>query len=270
MSDRNLVSAVRTLYEQEIQGAPKQHPWKTDLCLPLTKFAVAEQEQWSPADADHASNCDYCQRNIALIWREEHPSNAKLLLTLAQHLANPKEFANEKALVFHIDQDACRTCALLLKSSFVSTLGKMIGAGRRMQELQELASRALIAYVRLPTIALPALGGAFAPKIESEPPFVTRAELPDCTAVTLMETTRGELIGCVDAPDTGIPASPVLLELLGERAQFVNHMKLEETGKSGFSGEHSFGEFGARTRDLGPDCVILATPDVEGHDPREK
>jgi hypothetical protein len=109
MSKITLDAALRRLFEQEVRDAPAGHSLENkQRCLSLLKLVTVPRHRWTPEDRQHAldEQCAYCQRMIALSWRDECPRPWDLLW----YAASPATSPVRTALAFHLQDDNCAPC----------------------------------------------------------------------------------------------------------------------------------------------------------------
>ena len=197
------------------------------------------------------SSCEFCQRTTALEWRIECPG----LFTLVEDLADGENFADLKAMRFHLEHDGCRRCELASQTVFVTTLAALLRAGRRsVEEIRAMADRAAVIYARFPNLA-PA-GVQFAALEEGDRFQISAKSELDDTRVTIRERDSGSLAVSLS---TKPEVAEVQLEVIGEKTKRTETVELNEAGER-LVGGVSLGAFGEQVRQLGRDCLVLAAP----------
>jgi hypothetical protein len=234
-----LAEALSLLWAREVQNAPERHPAQTDACLPLPRLAPWAIEGWSKAERAHVEGCtSYCQRMLGLFWREDHPP----LGALVDYALG--RYPYQAAMKFHLEDDGCRRCLLLLKA--FQAVGEALAA----------AAGLVGAYGEV-TPAPAAEGATFAQPRE---PFYRREQSADGSlVVTLVETDapEHELRVHVEAPKLTEPGRRVRVSLAGEQQTLDQELALEQT-EYGWEASGSFGKFGEVVSRLGSDWAIVA------------
>lgn len=222
MSEKNFLRTLRTLYEIEVDHAPSQHPLETPLCLPLVRFAPSAQEKWTDEERAHVTGCPYCERMMALIWREKCPS----LWKLAQHAGGI--FPCNLAMQFHLVRDGCPRCNQVLESRPMIRLRELV------EQLRNSAASAVVVYQE------PGFAGEFASTKRA--PLIIRGTNDEGSLVsTLLESDEGFLVLYVESPDTASAGRRIAAEVINEGEPLVAELELGPAGEFGCRAEHVFG-----------------------------
>jgi hypothetical protein len=238
MTDDAVVEALRAFYRRQIERTPERHSKWSPACLPLPRFHPERQKEWTAEERAHVEGCrDYCQRMLALGWREEHPPIAALV----EHARGIYPYA--EALRFHLEEDGCRRCQLVL---------------RGFQAIGDIAAswRWLVVWLSEGSVTL-APAATFA--AERPPLLVRQASEDGSWVVTVRETDPPEHEFVVHVEVLKYEACPdkVQVTLIGEQESITQEVTLSENhGRC--EGRCSFGPFAEVTARLGESWVVLA------------
>jgi len=238
MSEKNFLGTLRTLYEIEIERAPSRHPLQTPDCLPLVRFSPKVQKGWTEEERAHVGGCAYCERMMALVWREACPSP----WTLARHALGTFPYAI--AMQFHLERDRCPRCNQVLESRLIVRLKELA------EQLGDLAASMAVVYRG------PAYAGEFAS--EKRPPLLIRGTNEDGSLVsTLLETDEGFLALYVESSDPVNAGRRVAAEvMMTEGEPLAAELELGPAGEFGCRAEHIFGRI-EEFKQIFQGCVLL-------------
>jgi len=230
MSEKNFLGALRTLCEIEVARAPARHSLQTQKCLTLARFMPWSQANWTDSEREHVSGCRYCQRMMALVWREECPR----LWTLVKYKYAMGTFPFDEAMRFHVDRDGCPRCSRILNSPLIDRLKNLVAqgadlAGSAVAAYGEVASAAEFASIKRPALHI---------RDTSEDGLLVS---------TLLETAEGLLVLHVESPDRKNIGRRVVAEVISESGSLLRvELELVSAGEFGCRAEHAYG----RIRDL--------------------
>lgn len=111
MITKNLETALRELFEMEVEAAPKRHRDRTDLCPPLELFSEGVVKGWDSDRKAHVSSCHYCQKVTAMQWRI---AGCPHWFLLAQYKA--RTMSDMEAMRIHLERDRCAHCVESIES----------------------------------------------------------------------------------------------------------------------------------------------------------
>jgi len=236
MNEKALAAALRLLFERELKRAPEKPFGQGSQCLSLPRFRPAVVEQWTETERAHVASCpDYCQRMLALSWREDHPPLAHLKRYVQA------EYPYPAAMRFHLEHDGCRRCRLVVELLLLKAVEWLAGAVAVIYGEGLLQQRA----------------AAFA---EPRAPVYLRQTSEDGKLiVTVVETDppEHELKVYVEAPGCGEAGGRVKVTVAGEGERLEQELELEKT-EFGWEAEASFGKFEEAASRLGEDWVVVA------------
>lgn len=100
----NLEEALKAVYENEIAKMSGQHSQRTPDCPLTAAYLRYAKEGWPEKLRAHASNCIYCQKSLAIVWKltDHHPSEEEL---------NDPNYINRMAVERHLNWHGCESCA---------------------------------------------------------------------------------------------------------------------------------------------------------------
>ncbi len=243
--DELLAQALRAFHRSGSERGSGQHPMRTTQCPSIPELVSAAEHGTS--DRGHVPVCPYCQKVIAMAWRDTCPG----LLILLEDLAGVSP--TKMALVEHLEKDCCRRCGLVRRSRLIRAAAESVLGGR--ESLERLAVR--MRHVAAASVTLPAGAGNFAPPASS--PFRMRVELPGGLVLVLRETDLRVLVVEIRSDNDGDVGRIVHLEVVGEREQMEADVVLEaHAGR--VVGVHVLGRLNELAPRLGTLCEIVAVP----------
>jgi hypothetical protein len=257
MTDQEVMKLLRAVRRVEMQELGQ---WLARERKDCVDFMRARQIALNPDAATPEENaqiarCPHCARLLKQLQEGlAHPS----LWSLVRWSAKCMDGEDAKGMAWHVNDDACRRCNRLLRSSVVLGLAAALRQGTRTAEQVRALADAAVGIMA----TLPAPAGAFA--AEDQAPHLARQERCDGGLVVSVRDSAGELAVSVSSPGQALDGKKVAVEVIGEKESLTGELTLRSQGSAGCGGRVVFGSFSEAVMKLGMDYFALAVPEDDG------
>jgi len=208
-----------------------RHPEETADCPTIPRLLeILEADRG--AESQHIQACHYCQKLIAMAWRDQCPT----LTQLAAYLRSV-EYIGHGAMDFHLSTDNCARCQLGLQ---------LIRSGGGIE-------------AELGTTFLSLAQGAEQPLVW---PWEEHEPAPDQPAVRL-EPSNGDVRVTVRLPFAMANLANVRVLVAGRLGRIEKTLALRR-GDDCMVAETGLGSQLALSRKLGPECMAVVLPGASG------
>ena len=240
----SLPKMTRSLMDQPESGRQllngrSHHKWQTPRCLSLSRLDPKRSRSgWTLEDQAHVTGCRYCQRVIALFWRQQCPS----LWDLARLAGQPEGFPNRTALRFHLEQDLCKNCRELSEPPLFQRL---------VQNVRDWATHHAVAtYASLP------LSSDDSSEASTDPhePIV---EASSHTMSLILHQTDRDLLATLGVVERRLAGAQVRVAVIGrDNVEVVDGSLGQHQDRVGFHA--NFGPAQDLVQHLGSDFAVIA------------
>jgi hypothetical protein len=230
---------------EDQRPTPTQHRLQTPHCATLSHLLSTPAWTRPAEERRHTAACPWCQKVLAMAWRQECPGVGQLVVDLAG------SSSAAAAMREHLEEDRCPRCRRLMGSALLGSAAAALREGRRSVQALEVWLGQVVAV----STPLPAGAGSFAGFDRG--PFRVRAESPGGLVTVVRQTDRGLVVVETESSDPSLAGRHVRVEILGDGEPLEVDLVLRAEGGRSIA-RHTVGRFSELRSRLGGSCEVVA------------